>query len=208
MLMAGCSNRAEPEVPEVPDPSASQSSSGTPGDPTPSSSSTVGVPETCGELISFSDVLTIVQAPLPGDNSRVYNDDFLADSGRTGRLTCTYGIAPVPTGVVPPPTPAPPPLEIAVSAYTDPEIASGRISSTVDSVRANGGQAAPQAIGGRDGFVLTDTEDVSFVVADDVRTYVITLRHGVVPAAAEPVVLLDLARAVLGDAAPTAAPPT
>ncbi|TDC46296.1 hypothetical protein E1212_27190 [Jiangella ureilytica] len=199
LLPAGCSNGGEPEVPVVPtpgEPTGDSTEAG--GEPTASPSSTTGVPELCGDLAGAGDIAQILQVPMQGETVRVYNDEFLPDSGRTGRLTCSYGVPEVPEGQAPPPTPAPVPLEIAVSGYTDAETASGRIESTVDAAQAAAATVTAQPVAGRDGFLLSDPEDVSFVVADDVRTYVITLRHGVVPAAAEPVVLVDLAAHLLG----------
>ncbi|HEU0042326.1 MAG TPA: hypothetical protein VFQ15_08250 [Jiangellaceae bacterium] len=200
-VLAGCA-RTEPEVPVVPGAATSQPPTES---PTPSPTSTVGVPELCEDVATFAQVAQILQVPLEGTTTRVYNDDYLSDSGRTGRLTCTYGSAvgtqtPAPN---PPPTPLPPPVEISISAYTDDEIAAGRIDSTVAAAQATAGQAAAgqvqaQAVAGRDGFILADAEDVSFVLADGRQTYVITLRRAVVPPAAEPVVLLGLAEEVLG----------
>lgn len=201
--LAGCSNDGEPEVPVVP--TQAEESPGTDGTAeaeeagqTPSPTSTTGVPELCGGLATAGDVARILQAPMQGETLRIYNDEFLSDSGRIGRLNCSYGVPIVPEGQSPPPTPAPPPLEISVSGYVDAEIASGRIDSTVDAAQAGGGQVEAQPVAGRDGFLLSDAEDISYVVADDIRTYVITLRHGIVPAAAERVVLLELAGHLLG----------
>ncbi|SDU75177.1 hypothetical protein SAMN04488563_4908 [Jiangella alkaliphila] len=201
LVLAGCSNGDEPEVPVVPTSGEPTEGDGTEAaeDPTASPTSTTGVPEECGDLASAGDVAQILQVPMQGETIRVYNDEFLPDSGRTGRLTCSYGVPEAPEGQTPPPTPPPVPLEIAVSGYTDAETAAGRIDPTVDDAQAAGALVTAQTVAGRDGFLLSDAEDVSFVVADDVRTYVITLRHGVVAAAAEPVVLVNLAAHVLGD---------
>lgn len=199
LLFGGCSN-GEPDVPVAPtsgEPTEADSTEAG-AEPTASPSSTTGVPELCGDLAGAGDVAQILQVPMQGETVRVYNDEFLPDSGRTGRLTCSYGVPEVPEGQTPPPTPAPVPLEIAVSGYTDAETAAGRIESTVDSAQAAAATVTAQAVAGRDGFLLSDPEDISFVIADDVRTYVITLRHGVVPAAAEPVVLVNLAGHLLG----------
>ncbi|TDE07400.1 hypothetical protein [Jiangella asiatica] len=206
LLLAGCSNDDDPEVPVVPTPGGSTGADGTgdptqAGDPTPSPGSTTGVPEECGDLASAGEVAQILQAPMQGETVRVYNDEFLPDSGRTGRLTCSYGVPEVPPGQSAPPTPPPVPLQISVSGYVDAETAAGRIDPTVDAAQAAGGTVQAQPVAGRDGFLLSDAEDISFVAADDVRTYVITLRHGVVPAAAEPVVLVDLAAHLLGASA-------
>lgn len=193
--LSACSNTDEPEVPVVPTPAGSDGTDGTEApetELTPSPTSTAGVPELCSDLASPGEVARIVQAPLPGETTRVFNDDFLSDSGRTGRLTCSYGVRRGSAG-----RPRPPRLEIAVSGYVDAATATGRIESTVDAAAASGGTVQPQGIGGRDGYFLSDNEDVSFVVADDTRTYVITLRRGVVPRRAVPVALLELARHLL-----------
>lgn len=201
-----CSNQDDPEVPVVPTPSSSDpSGDGSGGSPSPSVAA--AVPEECTDLVSAARLAQIVQVPITGDSRRVYNDDFLPDSGRTGRLTCSYGLPVVAPGATPPPTPAPPAIEIAVSSYTDAEIAAGRIESTVEAAQAGGGQVSAQPVGGRDGFILADTEDITIVVADGVLTYVATMRRGFVPPAAEPVVLLGLASAMLGVPSPTPTTP-
>lgn len=211
LLLAGCSND-EPEVPVVPtsgEPTDGGDSTEAGADPTASPTSTTGVPELCTDLASAGDIAQILQVPMQGETVRVYNDEFLPDSGRTGRLSCSYGVPEVVPGTTPPPTPPPVPLEIAVSGYTDAETAAGRIDSTVDGAQAAAATVTAQPVAGRDGFLLSDATDVSFVVADDIRTYVITLQHGVVPPAAEPVVLVNLAAHLLGgDPAATESPGT
>jgi hypothetical protein len=212
LAVSACARPAEPEVPEVRTPSATGPDGATAADPA-SPAPTAGVPELCEDLLTFGRLVQILQVPLDGGTGRVFNDDYLSDSGRTGRLTCTYGVptdldepatpgqpaAPAPV----PPTPVPPPVEISVSGYTEADVAGARVEATVAGAQGSGTQIEAQAIGGRDGFVLNDPEDVSFVVADGARTYVVTLRHGVVPAAAERVVLLGLAGELLGEPVPT-----
>ncbi|WP_298327750.1 hypothetical protein [Haloactinopolyspora sp.] len=200
LSVTACSNTDEPEVPVVPTQGASPSDDGSAGDAaaTPSPTSTTGVPELCEDLATAGEVAKILKVPMRGETQRVYNDDYLGDSGRTGRLTCKYGVRPTPEGRNAPPTPAPVPLTVAVSGYVDGDVAAGRISSTVDDAQAAGTTVQAQSVAGRDGFLLSDKQDVSFVVADDVRTYVITLSHGVVAKPAERVVLLDMAHHLLG----------
>ena len=201
LSVAACSNTDEPEVPVVPTQGESPGVDGTAEDvaeATPSPTSTTGIPELCGELATAGEVAQILKVALSGETQRIYNDDFLRDSGRTGRLTCSYGVPVVPEGRSAPPTPPPVPLTVAVSGYVDAEVAAGRISSTVDAAHAAGTTVQAQSVAGRDGFLLSDKQDVSFVVADDVRTYVMTLSHGVVAKPAERVVLLDLAGHLLG----------
>lgn len=212
VALSACSNSDEPEVPVVPTPDE-VGADGTDGpdgeavEATPSPTSTTGIPELCGELATAGDVAQILQVPMRGETRRVYNDDYLSDSGRTGRLTCSYGVRAAPEGrsatPTPRPTPTPVPLEVSVSGYVDAEVAAGRISSTVDAAQAAGTTVQAQPVAGRDGFLLSDKQDVSFVMADDVRTYVITLTHGVVAKPAEKVVLLEMAGHLLGVPSPT-----
>lgn len=182
--MAGCTDRDEPTVPEVPTPTPTETRT----DAAPTPTYTAGVPELCEDLLTGGEVRTIVEVPYRGGVDRVYNDDRLPDSGRIGRLTCRYGVPSRPNRA--------PAVEISVSAYTSADIAAGRITDSV----GGAGDDVPerQTFQGRDGFLLRDKKSVSLLFADDVRTYVITMRVGVVRTyAATRVVLLGLAEAIL-----------
>ncbi|WP_205740575.1 hypothetical protein [Haloactinopolyspora alba] len=214
LTLTGCSNSDEPEVPVVPTESSASRGSGETDDavaePTPSPTSTTGVPELCEELATAGDVAQILEVPMRGQTRRIYNDDHLEESGRTGRLTCRYGVRSAPDTPSPGNRPSAParqpriPLEFSVSGYVDAEVAAGRITSTVDAAQAAGTTVKAQSVAGRDGFLLSDKEDVSFIVADDIRTYVVTLAHRVVPRKAERVVLLAMAEHLLGIPSSTA----
>ncbi|NEE02210.1 hypothetical protein [Phytoactinopolyspora halotolerans] len=207
LLLSGCTENEEPEVPEVPrgteeptgDAEATEAS-----DATPEPTSTLDVPFECSELMTAGRVVQILQTSLDGETQRVYNEDFLEDSGRTGRLTCRYG-APV-SGRTASPSPSPDAepekaaVEIAVSSYVDEETATGRIDTTLGSTSRD---VEPQTIGGKEGYLLTGDGEITFILADGVRTYVIALRRGVVPEKAEVVVMLDLAAEMLGLDSPT-----
>lgn len=197
VVLVGCTNQEEPEVPEVPGATTDPPTEGGGTDgatATPDPTSTLAVPFECSEVMTAGRVVQILQTSLNGDTQRVYNDDFLEDSGRTGRLTCSYGV-PTRTGRRTPKDDEPQPaVEIAVSSYTDAETATGRIDATVGSTSR---KVEPQTIGGKEGYLLTGDGEVTFVVSEDIRTYVITLRRGVVPKAAEVVVILELATELL-----------
>jgi hypothetical protein len=140
--------------------------------------------------------------PISGGTSRTYATDFSGESGRTARLTCHYGVQPAPAGgQVPPPL-----VEITLSSYVDAAAASARLEDTVGSARSAGQQVEAQAATNHQAFLLADAEDITYVAAVGDRTVVITLARGVVPTAAEKVVLLGLAEAVLGVPAATASP--
>ncbi|NED93882.1 hypothetical protein G1H11_00965 [Phytoactinopolyspora alkaliphila] len=204
LSLAACTDQQEPEVPEVPGATETPEDAvdtAEPTEPAGDPTDALDVPFECGEMLTAGRVVQILQTPLDGESQRVYNDDYLADSGRTGRLTCRYG---VPTGgSSPSPSPSPsadgPAVEVAVSSYVDEETAAGRIDTTLGSTSRD---VEPQTIGGTEGYLLTDDDEVTYIVARGVRTYVITLRRGLVPDAAEVVVILELAAEILGDEAP------
>ncbi|HEX6337083.1 MAG TPA: hypothetical protein VFZ85_09020 [Jiangellaceae bacterium] len=188
---------------EDPTPTATPTSTGTPAGAEPTEAA---FPQECGQLIPFVRVAEIMAVPMAG-TSRVYQDDFPADSGRLERLTCSYG------------TESPdddgdaedgdgdedaedgddrePYVTIAVSSYTDPGAATVRVDSTVDSARVGGQQVEAMELAGRSGFILRGDETVSYVVADQELTYVVTLRRDVLDDPAEQVVLVTMVEQLL-----------
>ncbi|MGH8773657.1 MAG: hypothetical protein ACRDWI_00260 [Jiangellaceae bacterium] len=209
LFVGGCGD-GDDDGQALPPPSATGTSTGTGPDPTPSdltvtpSPSPTGptIPTDCQDVVPFTRVAQALAVPVEGDSIRVYDDTFQEPSGRTGRLTCGYGAAPPAGGGEPVPK-----VEIAVSSYTDPATAAGRIDLTVGDVRGRGGQVEAFEIAGRPGFFLTDAEAVTYVVADDDKTLVVTLVRGVVPQPAERVVLVTLVETALADG-PSATPTT
>jgi hypothetical protein len=204
VVAAGCTGDGDDEA-TVPVPSV-----GTTGGPTtpgrsPSSGVTsLSVPQSCDDVIPFTEVVRIVAVPLGGSTNRVYADDFPGESGRTARLTCQYGVRPAPAGGQAPP----PQVEIAVSGYVDEAAATARVEDTVGSARSSGQQIEALTAGGQDGFLIADAAGITYVAGVGDSTLVVTLARQVVPADAERVVLLGLAEAAMGvpDATPTPTP--
>lgn len=216
MLAATACEREQPEVPDVPVPTTSADQ--TDGSRTPIRDE---VPERCEDLIRFTRLLEVIAVPVDGSNEQIYNDDVLEGSGRTARLSCRYGVpfdltdpnatpSPgVPPTVDPSPTPGPgPALAIAVSSYTDADIARGRVEDTVINAQGTGSQVAARPIGDVEAFMLMDSEDVSYVLADGPLTYVFTLRRGLVPAEDEESTVIAVVEEVVGveDVTPTPTP--
>jgi hypothetical protein len=195
LVAVGCAREADqPELPALP---GTTSASASPGSqqPTTLTIPTGGpIPEFCDDVISFADVARIVAAPISGGSSRTYATDFSAESGRTARLTCQYGVTPSPArGEAPPPQ-----VAISLSQYVDAAAAAARLEDTVGSARSGGQQVEAVAAPTHQAYLLANAETVSYVAAIGDRTLVITLARKVVPPAAERVVLLGLAEAVLG----------
>jgi hypothetical protein len=202
LATTGCAREADqPELPALP---GTTSASASPGIAEPTLATPAGgpIPEFCDEVIPFTDVARIVAAPISGGSSRTYATDFSAESGRTARLTCQYGIQPSPArGEAPPPQ-----VSISLSQYVDAAAASSRLEDTVGSARSAGQQVEAVAAATHQAYLLADAEAVSYVAAIGDRTLVVTLARKVLPAAAERVVLLRLAEAVLGIPVATSAP--
>ncbi|MGH9252257.1 MAG: hypothetical protein ACRD0W_22480 [Acidimicrobiales bacterium] len=202
VVAAGCSGDGDGEatVPSV-GTTTGDGQTGAGASPSPSATG-VSVSENCDDIIPFTEVVRIVAVPLGGAMNRVYADDFPAESGRTARLTCQYGVRPAPAGGEAPP----PQVEIAVSGYVDEAAATARVEDTVGSARSAGQQIEAQAAGGQDGFLIADAAGITYVAAVGDSTLVVTLARDVVPADAERVVLLGLAESAMGAPSTTPTP--
>lgn len=179
---------------EDPTPTATPTSTGTPTDAEPTEA---GFPQECGQLIPFVRVAEIMAVPMAG-TSRVYQDDFPADSGRLERLTCNYGTEAAEDDESDQDGGEREPyVTIAVSSYTDPGAATVRVDSTVDSARIGGQQVEAMELAGRSGFILRGDDTISYVAADQELTYVVTLARDVLDDPAEQVVLVTMVEQLL-----------
>lgn len=183
---------------EDPTPTATPTPTGTPTDAEPTEA---GFPQECGQLIPFVRVAEIMAVPMAG-TSRVYQDDFPADSGRIERLTCNYGTEAADDDGDGDESDQDggerePYVTIAVSSYTDPGAATVRVDSTVDSARIGGQQVEAMELAGHSGFILRGDDTISYVVADQALTYVVTLSRDVLDDPAEQVVLVTMVEQLL-----------
>ena len=196
LIVAGCGGddpgEATHPLLEDPTPTGTPTTTDSPTDAAPTQ---LGFPQECDQLIPFVRVAEIVAVPMAG-TSRVYQDDFPADSGRLERLTCNYGTEP-PGGDGEAAEDAEPYVTVAVSSYTNSGAATVRMQSTVDSARIGGQQVEALEVAGRNGFFLRNDEAVSYVLADNELTYVVTLRRDVVEDPAEQVVLVTMVEQLL-----------
>lgn len=160
-------------------------------DPSPSASAATlpEFPDDCAALVARGEVASIVAVPLPGDTAFVFAD-ALPDIGRTARVTCGYGVG---AGKGPGPG-----VEITVNDYESEQATQDRIDITLQAASERGTKVSKQQVGGYDGWILTDSDDISIVVDAGTRTLVVTLKRGLVDRAAEKVVLEQLAARALG----------
>lgn len=153
------------------------------------------LPENCGALVPVTDLDAALGVGLPGSVSYVRGEP-LPDIGRTGRITCGYGVAIGPQGKA-----APPLLEISVSTYTDEAAAAARIDLTSADRQAAGDRVEATEVQTLPAVVLIGVTQTTLVLADSTRTYSLTLLAAVLPANQTSAGLSSVAGAVLDRAA-------
>jgi hypothetical protein len=147
-------------------------------------------------------------------------------SGRTGRVTCTYGTAPgaaAPTAPIPTPTstvkptgkpsasPTPTPLvQVSYITYVDASTAAGRVQTTIEADGASA-DVSNVSVSGKAAFVLIGPTFSELVMSDLARTIVVELSPTLVTADKAPAALEGIAAAMLrfgaapaGSASPSA----
>jgi hypothetical protein len=183
------------------------------GSPRASGQASRAFPESCSDLVPTPTVVEVVGVPLPGQTTFVYADEQ-PDIQRLQRVTCGYGV-PEADPAAAPDAPAPEPaVEITLNEYEDADAAADRVEVTLDAAAAEGSQIATTSVGDLEATVLRSATRSTLVVQQDALTAVVTMRRGLVPDAAEPLVLTELAARALGvetsatpSATPTVTPP-
>ena len=166
-LLAGCT---KPATTASPSPSATgtatQTGSATPT-PTPSGAP---LPASCSELLPILDLDDALGVPLVGRTAYIKG---VAEPkiNRLGRVTCRYGLQPLPHNKT-----SPPRLEVGVSAYTDAESATERVDATVVAARSEGASPREVQVGGKPATALLGPSPL-IVFASDTRTVAITFGH-------------------------------
>lgn len=166
LLGTGCSGGGDPPVAATSAPPASSAS----GSPSGSASATpaVDLPTGCDSLLPFTDLDRALGRPLFGQT--VFTKGVAQPSiGRTGRVTCGYGLARNGKGA--------PPVEVGVSTYTDVESATRRVQATISSLRSAGATQADATVSGLPATVLGTGTSFTVVLAQGTRTIAVTLQR-------------------------------
>lgn len=165
LAAAGCtSDGGSAAAPSASAP-ASPSGSGV-GSPTPSP--TAALPAGCDILLPFTDLDRALGRPLFGESAFV-KGVAQPSIGRTGRVTCRYGLARGGRGVAP--------VEVGVSTYKDVESATRRVQATVSEQRGRGAMQAEATVSGVPATVLTTGTAVLVVLAQGSRTVAVSLQR-------------------------------
>lgn len=166
-LAAACSSGDPDAEPPAAAPTSAAPSEGD-TDPTgPTPTPTPSLPPGCESLLPFTDLDQALGRPLFGETRQVTGVPQ-ASIGRTGRLTCFYGLAKGGRGKAP--------VEVGVSTYRDAESATKRVAATVASARTGGATSQSQAtVAGQPATVLGDAAGFTAVVAQGNRTIAVTV---------------------------------
>jgi hypothetical protein len=106
------------------------------------------LPKSCGKLLGDTDLAAAFGSPQTGDDS-YGNYAALPNIGRTGRVTCGFGIGIDEFG-----RPGPAAVTVSVITYTTAANAVGRVASDVRGNVAKGASAQPVLVSGHPATVL------------------------------------------------------
>jgi hypothetical protein len=167
LLLAGCtSGGGTPQAaPSTAAPGGSASASGS---ATPSASPTPELPSGCELLLPFGDLDQALGRPLFGQ-SRFTKGVAQPSIGRTGRITCQYGLNAQGKGT--------PYVEVGISDYTDAEAARKRVQATIAGARSEAATQGDVTVSGLPATLLGAGKVVTLVLAKGSRTVAVTLQR-------------------------------
>ena len=187
---AGCSGFAG--AAPVPTASAAPTTPAAPAAPvtTTTAAPTYELPATCADLLTTTEVNQVLGVRLPGTSTYLLGEAELG-VGRTGRVTCGYGVTPA-TGTAGASDPL---LQVTVATYADTTAAAARLGVAVDTGQAAGAVVADAVVPGADAVLVSGSADATLVAVVAARTYVVTLVPGLLDAAGTRTALEALAAA-------------
>jgi hypothetical protein len=166
LAAAGCSSGDDdPAAAATTSAPAASASTATSTAPTPTP--TPALPVGCESLLPFTDLDQALGRPLFGE-TRFVQGVAQPSIGRTGRITCYYGLAKGGRGAAP--------VEVGASTYKDAESATQRVTATIAAGRSSGTTSETQAtIAGQPATVLGSKTGFTVVVAQGDRTIAVTV---------------------------------
>ncbi|HEV7871127.1 MAG TPA: hypothetical protein VGO95_07720 [Modestobacter sp.] len=155
------------------------------------------LPTSCADVVRLSQVDEALGTVLAGDSSFT-EGSAEPGIGRTGRVTCGFGISPATdtSGA------GDPPLELSVFSYTDVGAAADPVEAIVAAQEAQGARSEQLTVADAPGVLLSTRQDTTLVVTVQARTCSPTLLPGILDAAATSVALRRLMADVLASDAP------
>jgi len=132
------------------------------------------LPETCSELLSLDAIDAGLGVRITGTTQYVVGVPE-PEIGRTGRVTCSYGVIPNPDG-----TSSAPLAQASVFTYDSVGSALDRVETVVSQGRSAGNRMQDVPVGNYDGVVIISVTEATLIVAVENRNYAITLAPGLV----------------------------
>ena len=198
LVLAGCGAAAEPDRSADTEPTSSGSGSATTSQPT--TAAPFVLPETCSALLSLEAIDAGIGARITGTTTYVVGVPE-PGIGRTGRVTCSYGVIPNADG-----TSSAPLVQASVFTYDSVEAALDRVETVVSQGRNAGDRTQDVPIGDYTGVVIISVTEATLVVAVEDRNYAITLAPGLVSDDQLPAAMASLAGSAINGGQPV--PPT
>ena len=132
----------------------------------PTPTPTPNLPGGCDQMLPFTDLDHALGRPLFGP-SRYVLGVAEPSIGRTGRVTCQFGLQPNGRGAAP--------LEVGVSTYKDADSANERVAATVAALRSTATSQRSATVAGQQAVLIGTKKDNNLVVAQGDRTVAVTI---------------------------------
>ena len=224
LALSGCTVGSPTVQPPTPTPTPSVTItpgiSATPAvsSPAPSVASSASfplLPAGCSQLLPLGTLDRILGFGLLGQVTYLRAAPVL-QSGRTGRVTCSYGNPATATvGATPShasasasaSTSTTPLVQVSYITYTDAAIAAARVQATVEADGASG-VVTPTTVNGKPADIVIGAKSSELLMSDGARTLVIVMLPAVITPDKAPAALKAIAQAMLLFGRPPSASPT
>ena len=163
-LAAACSSGGSARSQAGATQTAAPTPTGSAAAPTPTP--TPNLPGGCDQMLPFTDLDHALGRPLFGP-SRYVLGVAEPSIGRTGRVTCQFGLQPNGHGAAA--------LEVGVSTYKDADSANERVAATVAALRSTATSQRSATVAGQQAVLIGTKKDNNLVVAQGDRTVAVTI---------------------------------
>ena len=171
LVLAACTSDGDDSPPAAAGPSSSSPApAATTGPSTPSATPTPNLPVGCDVVLPFTDLDQALGRPLFG-GSRYVVGVAQRSIGRTGRVTCQYGLPAIGKGAAP--------LEVGMSTYKDAASATERVAATIAGLRSGATSQKAVTVAGQPTTVIGYKLGVTAVLAQGERTLAVTVSRSI-----------------------------
>lgn len=172
LVLAACTSGGDDQPAAAGSPTSSPAAPSASGSSAPSATPTPSLPGGCDEVLPFTDLDQALGRPLFGQTRYVLGV-AQPSIGRTGRVTCQYGLAPNGKGAAP--------VEVGMSTYKDAASATDRVEATIAGLRSGATSTATATVAGQPATVIGTKTAYTTVLAQGDRTIAVTVLRAVKP---------------------------